>query len=133
MYHVVLNIIIVLNYLSRSVQSVMFGAVLGMLLLGEKLMLWGWSGVAMLVTGIVMVATDPGDKVEEGTGSTDSSNPSLTIWIAPALICASGKFVVKNNESDRHSTFLCSLQPRSCLASRSTASLTQLPLSPLSL
>ena len=41
----------------------MFGAVLGMLLLGEKLMLWGWSGVAMLVTGIVMVSTDPGDKV----------------------------------------------------------------------
>lgn len=70
----------------------MFGAVLGMLLLGEKLMLWGWSGIAMLVTGIAMVATDPGEKVEEGTGSTDSSSPPLLLWIAPALICASGTF-----------------------------------------
>jgi drug/metabolite transporter (DMT)-like permease len=56
----------------------MFGAVLGVLLLGEKLMLWGWSGIAMLLTGIAMVATDPGEKVEEGTGSTDSSSPPLS-------------------------------------------------------
>ena len=69
--------------------SVMFGSLLGMLVLGEEMMLHGWSGVAMLVTGIGLVATDPGDKVDEGTGAMDSESPSLVIWIAPALICAS--------------------------------------------
>lgn len=36
--------------------SVMFGAVLGMIILGEQLMLHGWSGIGLLVTGIVCVA-----------------------------------------------------------------------------
>ena len=44
--------------------SVMFGAVLGLLMLGETLMLQGWFGVALLMTGIGFVATDPGEKVE---------------------------------------------------------------------
>jgi transporter family protein len=43
--------------------SVMFGAVLGLLMLGETLMLQGWSGVLLLMTGIALVATDPGEKV----------------------------------------------------------------------
>lgn len=43
--------------------SVMFGAVLGLLMLGETLMLQGWFGVALLMTGIGFVATDPGGKV----------------------------------------------------------------------
>ena len=44
--------------------SVMFGAVLGIIMLGEELVLQGWSGVALLMTGIAFVATDPGEKVE---------------------------------------------------------------------
>lgn len=43
--------------------SVMFGAVLGVLMLGETLMLQGMFGVALLMTGIGFVATDPGEKV----------------------------------------------------------------------
>jgi uncharacterized membrane protein len=41
----------------------MFGAVLGLLLLGETLMFQGWVGVTLLMTGIGFVATDPGEKV----------------------------------------------------------------------
>jgi bacterial/archaeal transporter family protein len=43
--------------------SVMFGAVLGLLMLGETLMVQGWLGIALLMTGIGIVATDPGEKV----------------------------------------------------------------------
>lgn len=83
--------------------SVMFGAVLGMILLGEELLFHGWSGIALLVTGIVFVALDPGEKVEEGGlkmgGSTSSSTEEIIVvggfghppmyWILIALICAS--------------------------------------------
>lgn len=41
----------------------MFGAFLGILMLGETLMFQGWSGVALLMVGIGFVATDPGEKV----------------------------------------------------------------------
>lgn len=43
--------------------SVMFGAVLGLIMLGESMMLQGWLGVSILMTGISLVATDPGEKV----------------------------------------------------------------------
>jgi len=47
----------------------------------------------MLCIGIGMVATDPGDKVEEGPVSADEDvaeeAPAVLVWIAPALICAS--------------------------------------------
>ena len=69
--------------------SVLFGAVLGMVLLSETLMLHGWSGVGMLVFGIALVATDPGDKATEGGGGGDDEAPPIYIWIGPALICAS--------------------------------------------
>ena len=70
--------------------SVMFGAVLGMLVLGEKMMLHGRSGILLLVTGIGLVATDPGDKVEEEAGDMVTTGPPpLVVWIAPALLCAS--------------------------------------------
>lgn len=69
--------------------SVVFGAVLGLLMLGEKLKLHGWSGILMLVSGIALVATDPGDKAQEGGGSDGQESPPLTVWIGPALICAS--------------------------------------------
>jgi len=39
-----------------------FGAVLGLIMLGETLMLQGWSGVLLLMVGIGIVATDPGAK-----------------------------------------------------------------------
>jgi transporter family protein len=72
--------------------AVMFGAVLGLLMLKETMMLHGWCGILLLVTGIAMVATDKGDKVEEGSGSDPEDDetvaPSLAIWIAPALVCA---------------------------------------------
>ena len=59
-------------------------------MLGEKMMFHGWSGILMLVTGIGLVATDPGSKVEEGGGAEDGSGaPPLIIWIGPALVCAS--------------------------------------------
>jgi len=63
--------------------SVLFGALLGMLLLAEKLQIQGWAGIGLLVLGIGLVATDPGDKVEEGGGSDDSESkePSLIVWI----------------------------------------------------
>ena len=67
--------------------SVMFGSVLGVMTLGEVVMLHGWSGVAMLCVGIVMVATDPGEKVEEGGGSeAESDEPPLALWIG--LLCS---------------------------------------------
>ena len=47
-----------------SVGSVGFGAVLGILMLGEELMYQGWAGVAILMSGIALVATDPGEKME---------------------------------------------------------------------
>ena len=40
--------------------SVCFGSILGVVTLGETVMLHGWSGIIMLCAGIVMVATDPG-------------------------------------------------------------------------
>jgi drug/metabolite transporter (DMT)-like permease len=80
--------------------SVMFGAVLGMILLGEELLFHGWSGIALLVTGIVFVALDPGEKVDEGGGTkTGSSSEAIIVvggtgnpplyWVLLALICAS--------------------------------------------
>lgn len=44
--------------------SVGFGAVLGTVMLGEQLLGQGWSGVVILMSGIGLVATDPGEKVE---------------------------------------------------------------------
>jgi transporter family protein len=44
--------------------SVGFGAVLGIIMLGEELVAQGWSGVGILMIGIALVATDPGEKVE---------------------------------------------------------------------
>ena len=44
--------------------SVGFGAILGIIMLGEELEFQGWSGVILLMTGIAFVATDPGEKVE---------------------------------------------------------------------
>jgi hypothetical protein len=52
----------------------------------------GWSGVIMLLIGIGMVATDPGDKVDElSSGHVEAAEvaPPVVMWIAPALICAS--------------------------------------------
>ena len=80
--------------------SVMFGAVLGMILLGEELLFHGWSGIALLVTGIVFVALDPGEKVDEGGGTKIGSSSEAIIvvggtgnpplyWVLLALICAS--------------------------------------------
>lgn len=43
--------------------SVMVGAVLGLIVLGETMMLQGWLGVVLLMTGVGFVATDPGEKV----------------------------------------------------------------------
>ena len=68
--------------------SVVVGAVLGLLILGEKMMFHGWSGIGMLVIGIGLVATDPGEKVEEGGAGETTEAPPLLIWIGPALLCA---------------------------------------------
>jgi transporter family protein len=70
--------------------SVLFGSVLGMLVLSEKMMLHGWSGVAMLVVGIGLVATDSGDKVEESADDDQVHvlSPAFMVWIWPALVCA---------------------------------------------
>ena len=76
--------------------SVVVGAVLGLILLREKMMCHGWSGILLLVFGIAMVATDPGDHVEEGGGGGDDDGdvvddweaPPLYVWIGPALFCA---------------------------------------------
>lgn len=67
----------------------MFGAVLGVLILGEGMMLQGWSGVGLLLTGVALVATDPGPKVVEAVGGSFESAPALIVWIFPALFCAS--------------------------------------------
>mmetsp|Transcript_9010 Transcript_9010/g.22738 ORF Transcript_9010/g.22738 Transcript_9010/m.22738 type:complete len:340 (-) Transcript_9010:208-1227(-) len=70
--------------------SVLFGAILGALLLGEVMICHGWSGVFMLTVGIGLVATDPGEKAEEGPASSDgvAEEPPLWLWIGPALFCA---------------------------------------------
>jgi transporter family protein len=72
--------------------SVVFGSILGVLLLGEVVMCHGWSGVVMVCIGIAMVAADPGEKLEEGGGGEGGElimgEPPLLIWIGPALFCA---------------------------------------------
>lgn len=45
--------------------SVMFGFVLGLIMLGEVMTTQGWLGVFLLVVGISLVATDPGQKAPE--------------------------------------------------------------------
>ena len=65
--------------------SVLFGAILGVILLGEKLMIHGWSGILTLVIGIICIALDPGEKVEEG--GVDSDNVSID-KPPVSLICA---------------------------------------------
>ena len=45
-------------------QSILLGAILGLVLLGETLLLQGWLGVLILMGGIAFVATDPGEKVQ---------------------------------------------------------------------
>lgn len=95
--------------------SVLIGAVLGLILLGEKLMLHGWSGILMLVIGIGLVATDPGDKVEEGGGASDNATaPPLFVWIVPALICATAyavyNIMIKKYVPDKlHNSFVAQL------------------------
>jgi bacterial/archaeal transporter family protein len=72
--------------------SVVVGAVLGLLLLGEVMLCHGWSGILLLVIGIGLVATDPGEKVQEGGISDDDVEkecPPMLTWIGPALLCAS--------------------------------------------
>ena len=44
--------------------SVLVGAILGLLMLGETMLWPGWVGIVLLTAGIVFVATDPGKKVE---------------------------------------------------------------------
>jgi drug/metabolite transporter (DMT)-like permease len=62
---------------------------LGVVLLGETVMLHGWSGVILLIGGIALVATDPGTKVEEGGAEGgEEEAPPLIVWIGPALFCA---------------------------------------------
>ena len=72
--------------------SVVFGAVLGVVALGEKFMLLGWCGVALLVTGVAFVALDF-SKADEGVGG--SSHETLTgadgppaYWVIIGLACA---------------------------------------------
>jgi transporter family protein len=43
--------------------SVAFGSVLGFALLKERMTMKGWSGVLLVVLGVVCVATDPGAKM----------------------------------------------------------------------
>jgi transporter family protein len=90
--------------------SVIWGSVLGLILLGEVLMLHGWSGVLMLVTGIALVATDPGAKVEEGGGGTTDAdgNPPLLVWIWPALACAMAYAFYNVRTKNHCSSFLSS-------------------------
>lgn len=59
--------------------SVMFGAVLGLIILGEQLMLHGWSGIGLLVTGIVFVALGELFIVAVYINSTSSGTLALNI------------------------------------------------------
>jgi bacterial/archaeal transporter family protein len=74
--------------------SVVVGAVLGLVLLGEVMMCHGWSGILLLVIGIGLVATDPGEKAQEGGVPSDEDSvekecPPLLSWVGIALLCAS--------------------------------------------
>ena len=69
--------------------SVVIGSILGILLLKENMMSPGILGIILLVSGIAMVATDPGDKVQESGGADHIVSPPLYVWIGPALLCAS--------------------------------------------
>lgn len=69
--------------------SVLFGSVLGMLVLSDKMVLHGWSGVAMLFVGIGLVATDRGSKITEDVDDqVHVLSPAFVVWIWPALVCA---------------------------------------------
>ncbi|KAL7537610.1 hypothetical protein ACHAWF_005842 [Thalassiosira exigua] len=58
-------------------------------MLGEQLMAQGWSGVGLLVIGIVCVTLDPGEKVEEGDGESAEVEGGLpAYWVVIALVCA---------------------------------------------
>jgi hypothetical protein len=61
---------------------------MGVVLLGEVMMCHGWSGIFMLVTGIVLVATDPGEKVVEGGGGDEDNAPPLL------YVCGNGVSVL---------------------------------------
>lgn len=65
------------------------GAILGIWLLGEQLMVYGWMGINLLCVGIALVATDPGEKVNESLQNGATHIPPLVVWIVPALVCAS--------------------------------------------
>lgn len=63
------------------------------LILGEKLMLQGWSGVVLHVTGIALDVTHPVDKVELSTGSDKRASsigklapPPCANWIASCTL-----------------------------------------------
>lgn len=72
--------------------NVLFGAGLGLMLLGEKLKLHGWLGVVLLVIGIAFVTVDPGGRLDEKASPIPASSLSEgrppTFWIVTALVCA---------------------------------------------
>ncbi len=72
--------------------STVFCAMLGIIALGEKFILLGWCGVALLVTGVAFVALDF-SKADEGVG--ESSEDTLAgadgppaYWMIVGLACA---------------------------------------------
>lgn len=66
-YRCIFQLYAELNLSLRTVigGSVMFGCVFGALWLNELLALQGWIGVAFVVLGIVLVATDPSSGLGE--------------------------------------------------------------------
>ena len=75
----------------------MFGAVLGVLILGEVLTMPGWSGVSLIVIGVVLVTLDPGGRGEEGGPSGAIKGGSPPFWVIIALIC-SNAYAFYNSE-----------------------------------
>ena len=72
--------------------SVVFGAVLGVVALGEKFMLLGWCGVVLLVTGVAFVALDFSRTDEGADGSSHETLAGAdgppAYWVIIGLACA---------------------------------------------
>jgi transporter family protein len=91
--------------------SVMFATVLGLIALGEKLMWQGWSGISVLVIGIVLVAFYSGEEArEEGVVlSSEATNGKPWYWVVLALTCALAyafyNIFIKKGSASMHPVF----------------------------
>lgn len=95
----------------------MFGAILGIIILGETLMFQGWGGVFLLMIGIGFVATDPGTSRECIVYLLYSVLWLLNFYVPHARCRRKGRWTLVRVVVHHESPFL-SLGLRICRANR---------------